>query len=508
MPQRIKPNIATLTLWAVLAGAPACVQAQTATDDDRFLGSAAIRDLTRAPDEEDVDRLDAQDNRPGSGQGTQGRQDSRRQGGLRGSIGVDEDRARNPVSAAGTRPLRDRDESDGLEPLEIGQDPVLEPVEEDPFAPVGMRLGSFLLFPELTVESVYHDNILLSSTQPESDWALTLTPSLKVQSDWSRHSLEANVSGERSFHEKFETEDEETFAVDVTGQLDIRRTTNIVASVAYAEALEDRSSSDFPSNAAERAQTRNNEWSLEGNQTLNRVTLTLRGDVSSESFDDSVAADGSTIDNSQRDYTERRLTSRVTYEFQPGVQAFVEASVNERDFERKIDDNGLLNGSSGHDVQAGLAFKLGGKLTGEASAGYALQTADDPTLKDIDGLIFNAGLEYRMTGLTTLRFDAASEIAETTQAGTAGSIERVVEISVEHRPRRNVSLGASLAYSNEQFSGTDVTDEEWVTGLSGEYLLSRTVGLTANYEHIESRSGTPGGDYSSDEIRMGVKVRR
>ena len=72
----------------------------------------------------------------------------------------------------------------------------------------------------------------------------------------------------------------------------------------------------------------------------------LRGELSEEDFDDGTLIDGSSINNDDRDFTERRLTGRAGYEFQPGVTAFVEASTNERDFAERIDDDGTLNGSS------------------------------------------------------------------------------------------------------------------------------------------------------------------
>lgn len=502
MPCRIKGLALTVSALSMLTAGPAAwspLEAQSL-----FRANDQTRDGFRRLDEDKPDYGEERNDERGQGEAGSGGENN----GLRGSVSEEAETSTSRQDGESTDPRLVRT-PETPKALAVDEDPVRDPPEEeDPYAAQGIRVGGFLLFPELAVESVYNDNIFLSPARPEGDWALELTPSLSLRSDWSRHSLEANVSGVRSYHEEFETENDETFSANVTGQIDIRRDTNIIASTGYSKSLEDRGSNDFPSNAAERAATRNRDASFEGNHTLNRVTLTLRGELSDENFDNSVASDGSTIDNSERDFTEQRLTGRVAYEFQPGVQAFVEASTNDRDFERKTDSNGLLNGSSGHEVQAGLAFKLTGKLTGEASAGYALQTPDEPTLKDVNGLIFNAALEYKATALTTLRLDAASEVEETTSADSAGSINRSVEFSVEHRPRRNIILGASIAYENEKFSGTNETVEDVTAGMTGEYLFTPSVGLIVSYEHGESISSTPGSDYSTDEVRMGMRFRR
>jgi len=432
--------------------------------------------------------------------------------GLRGTTSPQDDTLDAEGQAAANSDDLTRDPTQN----QLPRDAVLDPEQtdpgqqevEDPFAPLGIRLGSFLLFPELRSEAVYDDNVFLSSTDPQGDWAYELTPSLTFQSDWSRHSLVGTLSAVRSYHDKFTTENEEDFAAEVTGRLDIRSSTNLVGSASYAEEPEDRSSNDFPLDAADRAVTRTRDVSLEGNHTFNRVTLTLRGELSDEDFDDATANDGSAINNDDRDFTEQRVTARAAYEFQPGVAAFVEASSNERDFAQDVDDDGLLSGSSGHDVQAGISFLLSGKLTGEASIGYAMQTPDETSQKDVEGVIFNAGLEWQATGLTTFRLDASSDVDETTDSGSGGSIVRNVEVSVEHRPRRNIIVGASLGYENEKFSGTGQEEEEWLFGVNGEYIFTRSVALTVAYEHARNTSNVPGDGYTGNEVRFGVRVRQ
>ena len=401
----------------------------------------------------------------------------------------------------------DRVSDDAPAPRDVAR---ATPAEEevDPYAPLGIRIGSFLLFPELGVERVYDDNVFLSSTNPRGDWRSEFSPNLEIQSDWSRHSLVGSLSAVRSYYDNFTGENDKDFAAELTGRLDIRRSTNLVGSVGYSEEPEDRSSSDFPLDAADRALTRTKAASLEGNHTINRVTLTLRGELESEDFDDATAEDGSRINNDDRDFTERRVTARVAYEFQPGVAAFVEGSANDRDFVEATDDNGLLNGSSGYDIQAGLSFLLTGKLTGEASVGYAFQTPEEPSQIDVDSIIFNAGLEWQATGLTAFRLDASSEVDETTDAGSAGSIIRTVAVSVEHRPRRNIVLGASVEYENEKFAGTNDRDEEWLYALAAEYFFSPSAAFTVAYEHAKNVSNRPGDGYTANEVRFGVRVRR
>ncbi len=492
MPHRQKKVLVSVALPALIAAAalvplPAFGQSAGLSDGQRrdagridingLRGGFGTGDDTLREDDEDVARRTLSQD----GQGSQ------ISGGGDAALIPDAD-----IAAVEEALLRERDAED----------------DDDPFAPLGIRVGSFLLFPELSAEMVYSDNIFLESANPVSDWALEFTPRLLVLSDWSRHSLTGTISGVRSYYERFESENEETFSAALSGQIDIRRNTNLIVQASYYQNLGDRSDTDFPADSLLRSLERNQDFSVEGNHTFNRVQLTLRGERAKEDFDDGTRADGTIINNDDRDFTERRLTGRAGYEFQPGVAAFAEASVNERIFAIRIDDGGTISGSSGYDIQGGLSFQMTQTLTGEMSAGYALQTPDDRTLDDVDGVIFNAGLEWLASGLTTVRFDAYSTVAETTLTGSAGSIVRFAELSVEHRPRRNIVMGASVSFEREEFSGSGAKDDDWELGVTGEYIFTRSVALTFAYDHFISTSSSPGSDYTENEVRFGVRVRR
>lgn len=389
-----------------------------------------------------------------------------------------------------------------------GQNNASEPAAIGPYDPLGVRVGSFLVFPQIGVEGVFNDNLLLSTTDSKSDHGLALTPSLTFRSQWSRHELTGGINGNYTFYNELTSEDDRAYDANLRGRIDVTRRTQIRAEADYATGQEERGSTDFPEGAAERPDFRTYGAAVQGDHRINRVRLRLRAEQATEDYDDSRLLNGAEENNDDRDYTERRLTGRIGYDLRPGVTAFVEASGNVRDFRQALDDNGLRNGSSGHQVQGGFSFELGSKLTGEVAAGYARQSPEEMSLRDIEGLVFNAGLVWAASALTTVRFDAASEISETTSASSAGSFVRTVGVSVEHALRRNVLLGAALGYEIESFADSNEEDKELVAALTGEYLLSRSAALTARFEHTDHTSNEPGQDYIENEVRVGLRLRR
>lgn len=379
---------------------------------------------------------------------------------------------------------------------------------EGPYDPIGVRLGSFLLFPEITTEALHTDNALIATDNPESDWATVLTPSLTLKSTWSRHYLEGRFGATRSYYSRFDEANDETFNANLLGRLDVTRRTAIETTALYQRELEDINSVSAPTDAAERTPIITTGGTVQASHRFNRLTASLRGGITEYDYEDVTLAGGGVANNDDRDFTEHKTTARLSYDFRPGVAGFVEGSVNTRDFDSLIDDDGIRRGSDGYQAQAGLTLDLGGKLTGEIAAGYALQDPDEVAFDDISGFVFAAGLEWQATSLTTVNFDASTEIAETTLVDSPGSLVHSAELAFEHAFRRNLIAGISLGYVHEEYTGSGQVDKDYTLGLTGEYLLNRSIALVAGYDHTTSTSTAPGLDTVENEVRMGVRLRR
>ena len=63
----------------------------------------------------------------------------------------------------------------------------------------------------------------------------------------------------------------------------------------------------------------------------------------------------------------------------------------------------LNRDSDGWAVVGGSEFRLSNLAQGEVYVGYQEQSYDDPTLSDISGLAFGAGVDWFVTPLTTIR---------------------------------------------------------------------------------------------------------
>src|SRR3546814_7236260 len=54
---------------------------------------------------------------------------------------------------------------------------------------LGVRLGGFLLLPDLTVAESFNSNIYATQNNPASDFITALSPKVDLRSDWGSHAL-------------------------------------------------------------------------------------------------------------------------------------------------------------------------------------------------------------------------------------------------------------------------------------------------------------------------------
>jgi len=371
----------------------------------------------------------------------------------------------------------------------------------EPYDPVGIRLGSFVLFPEAEIATLFTDNVL-KSQNAVSDKAIEVAPAARLVSNWSRHALELRGAADLSWFDEFATEDDRGYLAEARGRLDIARRTNLQALLSHEVAQESRSALDA-SLVGERTDIATSRAGLTFNQRFNRMRVQLRGAVSDTDYAPSNGAS-----NAERDVKVSEQAARVSWEFKPTLTAFVDAGVNQRDYAAPSGD-GLRRSSDGERLRAG--FDLGSTShiwRGEISLGWGRQTADSPLLGSAEGWLLDANLAWRPTALTSLLFTARSEIDDTIAPGDAFAISRSGGVEIRHALRRYAVASAGISYLDRQIDGTSFEEDEWRTTLGLEYFISREAIVFGRYQHIVFHSTQANGDWMADEFRVGLKVRR
>lgn len=377
----------------------------------------------------------------------------------------------------------------------------------EPYDPVGVRVGSFILYPEAELAGVGYSNVL-RSIQPRSDVALEAKPMARLVSDWRAHAIELRASGAFSFHNAFPGEDDRFHTLEARGRLDVTRQTNLQALYSHQSTQESRTGIDARRIGA-RADISTDQIVAALNHRFNRLSLQLRGGVTDSTFTPTLTPDGGIASNRERNMVQTDQSARATWEFKPALSAFAEGTLVQRDYAAAPAGDGILRNTDGERLRVGLSFgETGEILRGEASIGWGRQRPQDARLGAIDAFLLDANAAWRVTPRTSLLFTARSDILETNAINADGVVTRTAGIEARHAFLRNLIASAGVQVTRADYHGIVLDETETAARLGAEYYLNREVTIFTRYQHIWFDSSDRFRDYEADEVRVGVRVRR
>ncbi len=277
--------------------------------------------------------------------------------------------------------------------------------------PLGVRMGSFFLFPKIGLSETYDDNIFRTDGSEVDDFITVLSPSLNLKSNWNRHSLNFGASADIGRYADRTTENYEDYNVNTGGTLDITRRSHLSGGLSYAKLHEERGSPDA-ANGINPTEYKLANADASFRQQLNRVNVTVGGTAKNYNYDDVSLSGGGVSNQDDRDRNEYEGSVRLGYEIVPQYEAFVKTTVNKRSYISSVDDAGVNRDSNGYALDGGVRIDLTGKTFGDVFVGYRSQDYKDPTLSTVSGMDFGADLTWNATSLTTAKLGVARTVEE------------------------------------------------------------------------------------------------
>ena len=293
----------------------------------------------------------------------------------------------------------------------IGADPVDETTtadipapapraeETDPYEALGIRAGSFILYPSLTATTGYTTNASGSAGAAGSGFGL-LEPELFIQSDWARHEATLSLRGS---YEKFFDGSIARQADGGRGRYRAHRSSRTIGPPILPQAPDTISKAfpmpDFPAGADTPPGVIGLSSSAALNGNFGRGTFTIAGSVDRTMYENATSG-GVPVDQGDRTNTVFGGRLRLGYEATASLTPFVEGEVSRRAFDRTVDNDGLQRSSTGLAVRAGVAFDRGPLLTGEIAVG----TVAGRLRRSVAGVAERA-VRRRVAGLVADRTD-------------------------------------------------------------------------------------------------------
>ncbi|SFJ46158.1 hypothetical protein SAMN05216304_108123 [Bosea sp. OK403] len=425
-------------------------------------------------------------------------------------------RASRPVQARGLRGVTQR-QFRAPQRIVTGLPPAPEPppprrrktaVEEDPYAPLGLRLGNITLRPGFTNSIGYDTNPeRVSGSARNSSPFARYEGDLAIQSDWNTNELKGSLRAGYSDYFR----DRNASRPDGEGKLDLRldatRDTRILLESRFNLDTQRPGSPDLTASVTGRPLVYQYGASAGVTHDMNRLQLTLRGSVDRSDYEDAKLTSGTTLSQKDRNQTQYGVRLRAAYELTPGFKPFIQGEIDTRQFDQAVDSSGYQRSSNGLTGRVGSTFELSRLVTGEVSAGYQDRAYDDDRLKNLRGFVGDAAILWSPTPLTTVTLRGTSELGDTTIAGSSGTTARRVSLEIAHALRRNLTLTGFAKFGRTEYDGQGLREDLSSIGARVEYKLTRTFSVRASFTHERLNSTTRGSDYTANVAQVGLRVQ-
>ncbi|THF57924.1 hypothetical protein E6C48_09275 [Mesorhizobium composti] len=409
-------------------------------------------------------------------------------------------RARS-VDADDRQPLDPRTERTGS--IEGGQ---MRP-DDDPFAPVGIPFGSFVLRPSIEQGLTATTN---ASGGPGGSSAILSETTLRLNatSDWVSNSATIDASG--TFRESLSGEslDDARGRIDGTLNLDLDHEWRATAKAGYEIAPESASSPVVIGDVASQPSRQSLDGSLAIAKDIGKLRFGLTGAAQRDTYGDADLLGGGVLSQKDRNETLYTTTLRGGYEISPALTPFAELEVGRRIYDQRVDASGYARSADRLGIRAGTELDLGEKLNGEISAGWLSENPDDNRLAAVSGASINADFKWSPERGTTIGLLGNTTIEGTTTPGETGDLLYSGQLTGERRIREDLTANASLGAAWRDYAGSSDHDLILSAEAGLTWWLNRYVGLSTKARYEKQTSSLPGRDYDEASIFAGIKVQR
>ena len=381
-------------------------------------------------------------------------------------------------------------------------------LEDNPYAPTGLPLGSLRLYPYAETSIGQDSNATRSAAIPKPSTFMRLDAGLRAQSNWSTHEFRGEVNG--SYYKFFDVDnaDRPEGNARLNLRLDATRETKVDFELRGSLTTQSPGSPEFNVNAISRPAIFS--YGATGGVTRNfgRLEATIAALIDRTSYEDGKLSNGNTINYAINDFNQYGLRGRIAYEVTPGVKPFIEVTGDTRQHDSVVDAGGFQRNSTGVQARAGSSFEITRTLTGEVAAGYLNRKYADSRLPELRGPTFDAALIWTATPLTTVTLRAATSANETTLANASGYISQRTSVEISHALLRNLTLGGIAQWQHDKYQGLALSQDTFTGTLKAEYALTRSIVVKGSFTHERLKSSVPGSDYTANVYLLGLRLQR
>lgn len=410
------------------------------------------------------------------------------------------------------QPLEDLEMDDmrreGPESVRLGPIEGLDrPADPTPFAPVGIRLGNFDLFPSIE-QGIGHISNTGGAAGSRSSTVSETALRLEARSDWGRHS--ANITGTGVIRRAIAGAPVSELEGNVDARFRLELPGEFSATGGFAYDLRPESA-NAPEALADVAR-RPNRHVLTGTAGLAKdeglARFAITGRLERSLYENARLTDDTIVSQRERNSTLASLSLRGGYAISPALRPFVEGEIGRRLQDIRIDSSGFARSANRYALRGGLELDLGEKLSGELAAGWLTERPDDANLNPISGLSLQGNIDWSPVRGTTVTLAGSTTVEGSTAPGETGTLLYAGSLTLARELRSNLTGQTTFGIDYRRYPGSPDHDITLRGEASLTWWLNRYAGLVGRVRHERFTSSQPNRNNNETSVYLGLRAQR
>lgn len=338
----------------------------------------------------------------------------------------------------------------------------------------GQPLESFLLFPKVDIGLTFDDNIFGDANTRVGDFIGSVSPSLRLVSNWDNHEVfaEGHARFARNMLNSRESIREHGFSSG--GKLEISEFEFVRASLGFDRKTTARGDPREDAGGNEPGVFYQIDLNTSWQYKRDKFLWLAKGGIRNRDFVDVPAGVGE-IEADQNDRTEYSASVRLGWEEWEGTTLFIEPNLGVTRFHQQFDNTGVERNFARYGMLAGFTYDLTAVTFLEGAIGFGLASFADRNSDDF--FFFDSSLDFVWNPHDSWTFTAGFErdVTATNAVTNVGAVNvsDVATISNE------LSLGAQLEVTYELLAAAElgVRRASTVAGNTTDTVLASELSL-------------------------------
>lgn len=366
--------------------------------------------------------------------------------------------------------------------------------------PEGIRLGAMKVLPRVNFDLRYDTNIYNQRSKID-DGVAVVRPSVRLQSDFSRHALHFDAAAEGRRYLDTSAENSNQWSLSGGGRLDFADRFVLDGDFGVARRIERRGT--FGDQFFTDRPVSYNEYG--GGLRLSRGGGIIEWQIgaSSRKLDyNDARQNGLPVDQSFRDVRRDAVTFRVDYRRSDIFGLFVRATGN-----RLAYDIGTGRNSKGFSVVGGVSYRITDLVTAEAALGYVKQDTRDPARPDISAMDYHVSVSWTPTARTRFELKGERTVERSPLMLGSAVLQSTLVGNASIALGSRTLVGLEAGFLRNEYEGFDRRESR----VFAEATVTRTISTRiAAFVGVSARrqrgSGINPREYDGAAVRLGARI--